>query len=147
MGTHTTNKKTNKWTKPYIEAACCLKTLKRCFFGQCNRLTSSFWHFTLKFSFRNNCFLGFAKDKFKDSIWIKMRKHFWGWCNCTTGTIKITRRTTGARGCKFLLFQSIFNYFEQFSWSILVYLGLSRFIFVFLDYLGVLVHTVYLRVS
>ena len=37
---------------------------------------------------------------------------------------KITRRTTGARGYKFELFQSIFNYIKQFSRSILVYLGL-----------------------
>ena len=46
---------------------------------------------------------------------------------------KITRRITGARGYSFELFQSIFNYIEQFSWSILDYLGLSWSIF---DYLG-----------
>ena len=40
---------------------------------------------------------------------------------------------TYARGYKFELFQSIFNYIEQFSQSILVYLGLFRSIF---DYLG-----------
>ena len=49
---------------------------------------------------------------------------------------KITRRTTGARGYKFELFWSIFNYIEQFSRSllpILLFLGLFRYI---LEYLG-----------
>ena len=56
-------------------------------------------------------------------------------------TEKITRHTTGAQEYKIELFQSIYNYIEQFSrsalsqlsWSILDYLGASRFI---LDYLG-----------
>ena len=47
-------------------------------------------------------------------------------------TRKITRRTTGARGYKFELFQSIFYYIEQLSQSILLYLGLSLFISVYL---------------
>ena len=46
---------------------------------------------------------------------------------------KITRSMTGARGYSFELFQSIFNYIEQFSWSILVYLGLSCSISVYLS--------------
>ena len=43
-----------------------------------------------------------------------------------------TRHTTGARGYKFELFQSIFNYIEQFSRSILLYLHASRFILIYL---------------
>ena len=63
----------------------------------------------------------------QDHILSKLRQYF---SHLKLGKIrKITRRTTGARGYKFELFQSFSNY----VWSISVYLGLSQSV---LDNLG-----------
>ena len=75
-----------------------------------------------------------ANDIYLSQVLTNVLKHF-GVQNSYQISLKIMRHTTGARGYKFELFQSIFSYIEQFSQSILLYL-FFRLSLTVLDYLG-----------